>query len=103
MQLRFGVDTSTDPNGDGGIDVYRTAEEVVAGVTDEATLDQNWRRVLSVRVALLLRSPARAGVPSGSRTFRLIDLDVTPADPNDGAIREVYDTTIALRNRLFKS
>src|SRR5690606_34685195 len=64
MQLRFGVDTSTTANGDGAIDEYRTAEEVVDGATDEAVIDQNWRRVLSVRVALLLRSPGRAGVPS---------------------------------------
>jgi type IV pilus assembly protein PilW len=103
MQLRFGVDTSTDANGDGAVDVYRTAEEVVGGVSDAAQLDENWRRVLSVRIALLLRSPDRAGVPSGSRTFRLIDTDITPDATNDGAIREVYDTTISLRNRLFNS
>jgi type IV pilus assembly protein PilW len=103
MQLRFGVDTSTNPMGDGAVDEYRTAEDVVAGATDEAEIDQNWRRVLSVRVALLLRSPERASVPAGSRTFRLIDTDITPTATDDGAIREVYDTTISLRNRLFKS
>lgn len=101
MQLRFGVDTSATP--DGAIDEYRNAEDVVNGeAADSVALDDNWRRVLSVRVALLLRSPARAGVPTGSRTFRLIDVDLTPPS-GDGAIREVYDTTIALRNRLFNS
>lgn len=101
MQLRFGVDTSTTP--DGAIDEYRSAEQVVAGATDDVTLDANWRRVLSVHVGLLIRSPGRAGVPAGSRTFRVIDVDVTPPETNDGAIREVYETTIALRNRLYNS
>lgn len=101
MQLRFGVDTSA--GGDGTIDEYRTAEEVLAGATDEAVIDDNWRAVLSVRIGLLIRSAARAGVPNGSRTFRVIDTDVTPAATNDGAIREVYETTVALRNRLYNS
>lgn len=101
MQLRFGVDTS--PSADGAIDEYRNAEDVLAGATDEAVIDENWRRVLSVHVGLLLRSPGRAGVPAGSRTFKVIDVDLTPDDTNDGAIREVYETTIALRNRLFNS
>lgn len=98
LQLRFGYDTSSDP--DGAIDEYKTASEVVAGAADEAAKDARWRRVLSVRVGMLIRSPDRAGATD--RTYRVIDVDVTPAD-SDGAIREVYDTTIALRNRLFNS
>jgi type IV pilus assembly protein PilW len=98
MQLRFGYDTSATP--DAAIDEYRTAAQVIAGAADEVAKDANWRRVLSVRVGLLIRSPDRAG--ARDRTYKVIDLDVTPA-ANDGAIREVYDTTIALRNRLFNS
>jgi type IV pilus assembly protein PilW len=97
MQLRFGYDNSTPP--DGAIDEYKTAAEVVNGTTGVAA-DDNWRRVLSVRVGLLIRSPGRAG--ARDRTYKVIDVDVTPSD-NDGSIREVYDTTIALRNRLFNS
>lgn len=99
MQLRFGYDTSPIP--DGTIDEYRSAADVVAGATDDLTLDANWRRVLSVRVALLLRSPDRAGVSGTGRTYDLLGVTVTP--PDDGMMRQVYETTIALRNRLFNS
>lgn len=99
MQLRFGYDTSASP--DGAIDEYRTAEEVVAGAAGDKALDENWRRVLSVRVALLLRSPDKAGVTGPARTYDLLGVTVTPSQ--DGVMRQVYETTIALRNRLFNS
>ncbi len=97
MQLRFGFDTSAVP--DGKIDDYRTAAEVVAGVTGDQALDDAWRRVLSVQVAMLMRSPERAAVAADDRTFNLLGVTLTPA--TDGAMRQVYETTIALRNRLF--
>jgi type IV pilus assembly protein PilW len=97
MQLRFGYDTSASP--DGTIDEYRTAEEVVAGVTGDQALDDAWRRVLSVQVAMLMRSPERAAVSGDARTYDLLGVTLTPA--TDGAMRQVYETTIALRNRLF--
>lgn len=97
MQLRFGYDTS--PTADGMVDEYRSAAEITAGLTDPVALDDNWRRVLSVRVGLLLRSPDPAAV--GTRTYNLLGVTLTPAD--DGAMRQVYETTIALRNRLFNS
>ena len=100
MQLRFGVDTSADPSGDGAVDEYRTAEGVVAGATDDLILDANWRRVLSVHIGMLIRSPERAGV-TGSRTYEL--MGVTLPATTDGAIRETYETTVALRNRQFNS
>ncbi len=97
MQLRFGYDNS--PTIDGMVDEYRDAAGVTAGATDPVILDDNWRRVLSVRVGLLLRSPDPAAV--GTRTYDLLGVTLTPAD--DGAMRQVYETTIALRNRLFNS
>jgi type IV pilus assembly protein PilW len=103
MQLRFGYDTSAVA--DGAIDEYRTAEEVVDGATDPSIVDNNWRRVLSVRVGLLMRSPdnAAVGVADGgdARTYTLLGVLLTPG--NDGRMRQIYETTIALRNRLFNS
>lgn len=98
MQLRFGFDTSPVP--DGTIDEYRTAAEVVDGVVGDVAIDLAWQRVLSVRVALLLRSPERGGV-STDRTYDLLGVEVGPY--SDGAMRQVYETTIGLRNRLFNS
>lgn len=99
MQLRFGYDTS-DPV-DAMVDEYRTADEITAGLADPAALDEAWRRVLSVRVALLVRSADRAGVTGEARTYDLFGEEISPAA--DGRMRQVYVTTIALRNRLFNS
>ncbi|MEZ5461968.1 PilW family protein [Dokdonella sp.] len=98
MQLRFGIDTNTPP--DGRVDVYQTAADIVGGAATPLALDAAWSRVLSVRIGMLIRSPDRAGAPD--RTHTILDTSVTPS-ANDGAIREVYETTVALRNRLFKS
>ncbi len=98
MQLRFGYDTAA--TSDGAIDNYKTPAGVIAGAADEITLDDRWRHVLSVRVGLLIRSPSRSGAKD--HTYKILDVDYTPA-ANDGSIREVYETTVALRNRLFNS
>lgn len=105
MQLRFGFDDSAEI--DGTVDEFLTAEGVIGAATTEAEEDARWRRVLSIRVALLLRSEQRAGVSgtesdgSTARTFDLLGVTVTP--PNDGRMRQVYETTIAVRNRIFNS
>ena len=105
MQLRFGFDDSAEV--DGTVDDFMTAEEVIGAAVTEGDIDARWRRVLSVRVALLLRSEQRAGVSgtesdgSTARAFDLLGVTVTP--PNDGRMRQVYETTIAVRNRIFNS
>ena len=105
FQMRFGLDTSTPL--DGEVDDFLTATEVVGAAATELDIDALWRRVLSIRVAMLLRSGERAGVSgteadgSTARTFDLLGVTVTP--PNDGRMRQVYETTIAVRNRIFNS
>jgi len=104
LQLRFGFDSSPTPNG--VIDEMRTAEEVVDGFADAVAIDNQWQRVLSVRIGMLLRSPAPAAVSTtdgagDARTFDLLGVTITP--PTDGSIRQIYETTIALRNRIFNS
>lgn len=99
MLLRFGVDT----DGDNIIDAYRTAAQVINGVVGDAALDNVWRQVVSVRVGILARSSERAGVSgqvNGSpRTYNVLGTTITPLD--DGRMRQVYETTIAVRNRLL--
>ena len=97
--LRFGIDTDARP--DGRVDDLPDGSgRRCRRCGTEVALDAAWSRVLSVRVGMLIRSPDRAGAPD--RTHTVIDVDMTPS-ANDGAIREVYETTVALRNRLFKS
>ncbi len=99
LLLRFGVDT----DGDNVIDAYRTAAEVINGVVGDAALDNAWRQVVSVRVGVLARSSERAGVDGqvngSARTYNVLGTTITPA--NDGRMRQVYETTIAVRNRLL--
>ena len=101
MLLRFGVDT----DGDNIIDAYRTAAEVINGAVGDAALDAAWRQVVSVRVGILARSSDRAAVSGdvggSARTFNMLGTTLTPSPPDDGRIRQVYETTIALRNRLL--
>ena len=101
MLLRFGVDT----DGDNIIDAYRTAAEVINGAVGDAALDAAWRQVVSVRVGILAQSSDRAAVSGdvggSARTFQVLGTTVTPANGDDGRMRQVYETTIALRNRLL--
>jgi type IV pilus assembly protein PilW len=86
LQLQFGIDT----NGDAShlADDYVTANSVT-----------DWSRVVSVRVALLVRSLEQYGseVDAASRTL----LGENISAFNDRRERRVFMTTATLRNKLF--
>lgn len=104
MKLWFGVDT----NGDRTVDKYVAANSTDAdanlAVTTVQQRDTNWRNVLSVRIGFLMRSQdiasasAHTGDTPGDNVYRLFDARVQR--PRDFRFRDVYTTTIALRNRL---
>jgi type IV pilus assembly protein PilW len=119
MQILYGVDIGATP--DGGVDAYYTAS--VMNSAPNALMNMNetqaWQRVGSMRIALLARSSTlgnvsrtAAGAPTGCATvancYSMLGVNVIPpallatgsaaADTN---YREVYVTTIAMRNRLF--
>jgi type IV pilus assembly protein PilW len=100
MRIQYGTDT----DGDGAVDKYFGADSTDAAANladmDNTNRDANWRKVLSVRVALLMRSQDRAsvGTHGTDNTYDLFDVPMTR--PVDGRFRDVYTTTIALRNRL---
>lgn len=84
MQLLYGVDT----NNDRVLDAYVAANAVT-----------NWDQVLSVRVALLLRSPSE--VAKAELDTASYDLNGSLYDPpDDRRMRQVLTTTVSLRNRL---
>ena len=92
LDFLFGADT----NGDGAVDAYLTAAEVTAA--------NQWDRVFSVRVSLVAVS-TEAVANSGSQVIYLRDTDGdTVADAQTSAadrrLRQVFTTTVALRNRL---
>jgi type IV pilus assembly protein PilW len=85
MQLRYGVDI----NGDQAVDQYDTAAQVETG--------NNWDNVISVRVSVVVRSPDQ-NVTSGGQGYVLDGTNVSVAS-TDTRLRQVFTTTIAVRNR----
>lgn len=96
MQILYGVDT----NGDGNVDAYQDATTVLDGGTTEEQKNVAWRRVLSVRVGLLMRSPERAALNTdiGATVYKVLDTSISR--PADGYYRSTHEITISLRNRL---
>lgn len=84
MELRFGEDT----NGDRIADTYNTANGVA-----------NWANVITVSVALLVRSPDEYGAERDAKTYTLLDRTFTA--PNDRHLRQIFVTTATLRNRAL--
>lgn len=83
MQLEYGIDT----NSDRVVDSY-----------GKATATTNWQRVISVRVALLVRSLEEYGTDTDQRSYRLT-ADTTVAAPGDRRLREVFTSTVSIRNK----
>lgn len=84
MELRFGEDT----NGDRIADTYNTANGVAT-----------WANVITVSIALLVRSPDEYGNERDAKTYTLLDRTFTA--PNDRHLRQIFVTTATLRNRAL--
>jgi type IV pilus assembly protein PilW len=82
LQLQYGIDTSTVP--DGVADAYVDADNV-----------NDWNNVVSLRVHLLMQS-FREDLVDGSQTFNFNGAAVTA---NDGRLRFPFVATVSLRNR----
>lgn len=81
MQILYGVGNAS------GITNYVTADNVV-----------DWNAVMSVRVALLARSSEQVQTSIDNRSFALNTTTVKPIP--DRRYRQVFSTTIALRNAV---
>ena len=86
MQVRYGVDTDLD----GAIDRYDTANDV-----EDAG---DWASVAAVRVAIVTRSPDEYGTEVDETDYLVDDVIFDPVD--DRRVRQVFVSTIAIRNRL---
>jgi type IV pilus assembly protein PilW len=83
MQFQYGQDTDNDAVI--SVDEYRSANLVT-----------DWNQVLSVRVALLVRSLSEFGTDRDVVNHAV--LDRTVAAPNDRRLRQVFSTTVTVRN-----
>ncbi|NIJ91973.1 type IV pilus assembly protein PilW [Xanthomonas campestris] len=106
MQLLFGLDQTasmsiTSPPL-GNINTQAIASDVSIG-TDAAAAGQ-WRRVGQVQVGILARSPSSATAERPASSVRYpsaLGVSFAPPAQTDGRYRMTYESTIALRNRLF--
>lgn len=108
IQIMYGRDNNAGAP-DGAIDLYQTAAQVNAAGVAAGDVPTAWRRVGAVRIGILSRSVNRGGTPpSGAATptgcaaancVSVLGVNITP--PTDANVRQAYETTIALRNRLF--
>ncbi|KAF1686197.1 pilus assembly protein PilW [Pseudoxanthomonas broegbernensis] len=101
MQLLYGLDRELTANRPptGYIDRLLAANGVQTAVVPAADA---WRRVGAVQIGLLTVSPDRATAAQAQADLRpLSALGVAYTAPGDGRYRSVYESTIALRNRLY--
>lgn len=88
MQIRYAVDTETEPDG------IMNGEYVTAtGVT-------NWNQVIAVRISLLLRPNASVDANLVGTSARVNGVNVTYPTTGPRFDRRVFTTTVALRNRI---
>ncbi len=83
MQIRYGVDTDNND----AIDNWQTADAVA-----------DWTQVLSAEVTLLARAADEYGSDIDATTYNLGGVQFNPVD--DRRLRQVFSTTIGVRNRL---
>jgi type IV pilus assembly protein PilW len=85
LQVRYGLDT----NGDGSVNVYLDAGS--SGLNE----DSEWEQVVAVRYWLLTRAECPETGYTNNNTYTMGDLNYTP---NDGFRRQLYQSTVQLRN-----
>lgn len=113
MQVTYGVDD--DGNGLADSDDFVRAQDINAlsapagcaadPFPAECERDARWRKVVSVHIALLMRGENSAGVeartgPDGNKFVVGGAGGASMVRPVDARFRDVYETTIALRNRV---
>lgn len=94
MQITYGVDTT--PTADNAVDTYVTADQVTT-TAPASTEEEDWKRVLSIRISLLLVSKDGEVNTTKAQTYTFNGTTVTPSDRR---MRKVFTSTIAVRNRL---
>lgn len=102
LQLIYGQDQSPDVNSPSGfIGQQNTAGNAELGDATTVLGEQRWRRVGLVQVGLLASSANPSSAQAVDVASRPSALGVTFVAPADGRFRTSYESTIALRNRLY--
>lgn len=105
LQLLYGMDHQANPaqRPTGAITRTEVASAIGGAATNPTTAQADeWRRVGAVQVGLLMRSVDRAASEQATNQPSVLGRRFQPP-ANDGLYRSVYESTVALRNRLFGS
>ena len=99
LQMLYGEDSESEnlavlPSG------HITKTNTAATIGD-ATNAGRWRRVGAVQLGMMVRGGGDERAASAQATAAHDVLQVAMTAPADGHYRSVYETTLALRNRLF--
>jgi len=86
---------------DDSLDDYKTANQVILGAATAEAQDAAWQKVINVRVGLLMRGQESNSGTSHDAAYQVAGTSVNPL--NDHRIRQVYETAVSLRNRIFNS
>jgi len=89
MHILYGVDTS----GNGVPDSYVRSGDAPLSAADPAG---NWSNIVSVRIAILVRTVDQHGRDVDTNTYPVSNLVVGPF--NDNRRRRVFTTTVMVRN-----
>ncbi|NYZ62729.1 PilW family protein [Luteimonas deserti] len=98
LQVQLGLDSNTagmttaPPSGYVGSFIRPSAM---------ANTEVAWRSVGAVRLGVMASSPDRAASEQSEVARSVLGVAFTPADTSDGRYRWGYESTIAMRNRLY--
>jgi type IV pilus assembly protein PilW len=98
LQLLYGQDRQLDPALSPTGYIERIGDAATVAASRPVAADA-WRRVGSVQIGLVAVSPERASSLQSQAPISAMGVSFNA--PNDGRYRTVYETTVALRNRLY--
>lgn len=99
LQLQLGLDRNSGTMPADSPSGY--VDSFVAPSTISANDEPVWRSVGAVRIGVLASSPNRAAAEQAVDGRSVLGVTFTPADANDNLYRFGYESTVALRNRLY--
>lgn len=99
MQLVYGVSRVANARPTGYIQTVRTGA-AIGDASANAVARAEWRLVGAAQVGFIVRSPNQVQAMDRTLPYSVLGLNVT-APAGDRRMRAVYESSIAMRNRLF--
>ena len=99
MEFLYGV-SATNAADDTQIVAYLNAADVDTAFAADTDVDERWRRVVSVKICLLMRSAETMRDIAATATYRDCDGTSKTLSTPDGYMRRAFISTATVRNRV---